>query len=75
MIVLSNKDIYFAFMSPCFFGEWVYSKLSPVGGDTNRGVRRGRCLPTGRQVFTAHMKQSDATIWNAPLANAETVFS
>ena len=23
---------------------WVYSELSRVGGDTNRGIRSGRCL-------------------------------
>ena len=23
--------------------SWVHFKLSPVGGDTNRGARRGRC--------------------------------
>jgi hypothetical protein len=26
-------------------GCWVHFKLSPVGGDTNRGVRRGRVSP------------------------------
>ena len=26
----------------CLF-TWVHFKLSPVGEDTNRGVRRGRC--------------------------------
>ena len=36
----------------------VHSKLSPAGG----GHQLGRPAVGGRQVFTAHMQQSNATI-------------